>query len=74
MKKTITVALSAMTGLFKPQQKFINRVRASFSLTLPTPPCVRLRTGRFISIILDNETLTTVPLLILTLAMLATYY
>jgi len=26
-----------------------NRVRASFSLALPTPPCMRLRTGRFIS-------------------------
>ncbi len=35
-----------------------NRVRASFSLTLPTPPLMRLRKGRFISH-LDNGTMTT---------------
>jgi len=36
-----------------------NRVRASFSPALPSPPCVRLRTGRFISH-LDNGTSPTV--------------
>ena len=33
----------------RQRKKSINRVRAGFSPALPTPPCMRLRTGRFIS-------------------------
>ncbi len=33
----------------------LNRVRASFSLTLPTPPLMRLRKGRFTSSALSTE-------------------
>ena len=32
MKKSITVALSAMTGLFKPQQKFITSLLLTLCL------------------------------------------
>jgi hypothetical protein len=37
------------------EEQVLNRVRASFSPALPTPPCVRLRTGRFIAL-MNNGT------------------
>ncbi len=51
----------------------LNRVRASFSPALLTPPCMRLRTGRFIAI-MNNGTLPIALQSRLNLAILASCY